>query len=213
MKKYFQKYPILTIGLLILALITIGLVITAIYFQNNAQVEILYTPTSAKLTIDGKEYQNGTFNLPRGELQVTIEKDGFKTKSFTFNSNINSKLYTYLEQNDGSYSWYTSHPEDSTILTTIGDFLADQTADIYNKENPIVSKLPIIYANYDENYNYTEFRIDGGSFNDCESDFCLKVTDTTGNNLEHAKELIREAGFNPDNYQILYEYTPIIPLE
>ena len=134
-------------------------------------------------------------------------------QEFIFDSSSSDKLYTYLVQDDGSLSWYDDHQEDAIIMTTIGDYQASIMEEQYNQENPIISHLPIIFAEYDNEYNYIEFRIDGGSFSNCHSSFCLKVTDTTGNNLEHAKKLISDAGFNPDDFEILYEYTPIVPLE
>ena len=118
-------------------------------------------------------------------------------------------MYTYLRQTDGSFSWYQNHPDDGLLLTQIGDYLADQETSSYAKKYPIMEALPIIYANYDKNYNYTEFRIDGGKFDGCNSDFCIKITDSTGGNLDLAKSKIKDAGFNPDDFQILYEYKPI----
>lgn len=78
---------------------------------------------------------------------------------------------------------------------------------------PIYHDLPLIYAKYDQNYNYTEFRIDAGKFKKCQRNFCLKVTDTTGNNLENAKQLLREKSYDPSDYEIIYKYKPIQALE
>ena len=103
-------------------------------------------------------------------------------------------------------------PVDSTP-EGIGDYEAEQNSKDYNSRYPIISILPIVYAEYDDEYDYTEYRIDGGSFSDCDRDFCLKITDVTGGNMDHAKAKIRNAGFNPDDFQILYEYRPIAPLE
>lgn len=86
---------------------------------------------------------------------------------------------------------------------------AYEEAKTYSEAHPIMAGLPIIYAHYDANYNYTEFRIDGGEFSGCKTNFCLKITDTTGGNYDAALEKIRESGFNPEDFQILYEYTPI----
>ena len=54
--------------------------------------------------------------------------------------------------------------------------------------------------------------IDGGMFDGCEGTFCLKITDTTGGNYERAIQMIKEKGFNPDDYEIIYENKPITPL-
>ena len=209
----YKKHPISAIILTTLIFITTILVITALNIHSTTKIEILVAPSSATITINGKVYQNGTFDLPVGDLNVHIEKPDFESQDFTFNSASSDKLYTDLLQTDGTYSWYDNHPEDSIIMTTIGDYRAEQLSASYNDKYPIIRSLPIIFAEYDAEYNYTEFRIDGGKFDGCKTDFCLKITDTTGGNLDHGKELIKNAGFNPDDYQILYEYTPIIPLE
>ena len=213
MKNLFKKYPLVFIVLGGLLIITIVLVVVALSLKDTVEVEIKVAPASATVLVDGKSYQNGTFRISSGTHNIHIEKEGFTSKDYTFDTGTNNKLYDYLLQSDGSYTWYLSHEEDALILTSIGDYEQNLKSINYNSKYPIIESLPIIYAHYDENYDYTEYRIDGGSFSGCNTDFCLKVTDTTGNNLESAKEKIREAGFNPDNYQILYEYTPIEKLE
>lgn len=104
-------------------------------------------------------------------------------------------------------------PESESDPATTADRAADRAAKAYREAHPIIIALPIIYANYDESYNYTEFRIDGGEFPECSTDFCLKITDTTGGNYAHARELIKNSGYSPDDYEIIYEYKPITPLE
>ena len=212
MKKLFniiKKYPLIFVGLSLLIFFTIILVVAALNLRANVEIELLVAPSSATTTIDGKKYQNGKFNIEPGEHRVHIEKEGFITQDFSFNTMSTTKIYTYLHQTDGSFSWYQNHSEDSLLLTKVGDYLSDQEATTYSKKYPIMEALPFVYANYDKDYNYTEFRIDGGEFDGCNTNFCLKITDTTGGNLNLAKSKIKDAGFNPDDYQIIYEYKPI----
>ncbi len=209
LSKIIKNYPLVFVVLGLLIFFTIILVISAFNMHPTVEVELLVAPTSATTTIDGKSYQNGTFKIAPGEHQVHIEKEGFVSQDFSFNTLSTNKVYAYLRQTDGSFSWYRSHPEDSQVLTKIGDYLADQEATNYTRQNPITQALPIIYANYDDHYNYTEYRIDGGKFDSCQTDFCIKITDSTGGNLELAKQKIRDSGFNPDDYQIIYEYKPV----
>ena len=206
---FIKAHPLLVVFFSVLILITTTLVIIALSIQMTTEIEIKVTPISATVLIDDKSYENGKFRISSGEHQIKIEKDGFITKEYNFNTNTTDKLYDYLLESDGSYNWYLTHKEDALLLTSIGDYESKLASEAYNSKHPIIDKLPIIYANYDENYNYTEYRIDGGSFTGCDTDFCLKITDTTGNNYEAAKQKIRDAGFNPDDFQILYEFTPI----
>lgn len=191
----------------------ISILLTLVFKSSTREVEVLVAPASATVTIDGKTYDNGIHNLPAKEVSVHIEKPGFVSQDFTFNTTTNDKLYAFLLQKDGTFSWYETHHDDDIIMTTIGDYLNSNTANQYIKSYPEIEKLPIIYAAYDGNYDYTEFRIDGGKFEKCSSDFCLKVTDTTGGNFEFAKQLLKEKGIDPEKYELLYEYVPIIPLD
>lgn len=211
-KNYIKNHPISAVILVSLIFITGILVVTAISLNPTSEVEVLVAPSSATITINGKVYKNGTYKLPRGNVSVKIEKDGFTPKNYTFNTSTNNKLYDYLTQ-DGSLSWYETHSDDAIILTTIGDYEADMLSSSFTEKNPISKELPLIVAEYNSNDEYVEFRIDGGKLEDCDRDFCLKITDSTGDNLEYAREKIRELGYNPNDFEIVYEYDPVIPLE
>ena len=198
-----------------IVVVIIAIVFAILESRKSAALEILVAPLSAEVKIDGKSYKNGTYRFEPGEVNVVISKEGFRTEERTLKLEPNTKvkLYTYILPLDGSFDWYLEHEEDAMILTAIGDAEADADSTLYLEKYPIINVLPIIYANYDENWNYTEFRIDGGMFENCERDFCLKITDTTGGNYEKATKLIVENGYEPNKYEILYEYKPIVPLE
>ena len=79
----------------------------------------------------------------------------------------------------------------------------DQLAAEYLEKYPISAILPYIYAQYDQDYHYTEFRIDGGSFENCPTDFCLKITDSTNTGLDQIKSLMKTKGYDLEKYTIL----------
>lgn len=199
----------------VLATLLIVLTVLLIDARNSATLDIMVAPLSAELTIDGKKYENGKYSMEPGEVSYELAKEGFVTKSGVINLEEGKtvKLYTYLLPEDGSYEWYVEHPEDRMVLNTIGDAIANENSLQYVAKYPIINVLPIIYADYDDDWNYTEYRIDGGSFEECEKEFCMKITDTTGGNEDAALEKIREAGFNSGDYEIIYKYEPIVPLE
>ena len=202
-------------GMIILVLLFIVVIFLMIDLRRSATLELLVTPVSAEVTIDGKNYEYGTYKFEPGDLKVTIKKEGFKEQEriVVLSENTVTKLYVYLMPLDGSFDWYLTHEEDMMILNAIGDSTANENSRTYLERHPIIDVLPIIYANYDESWDYTEFRLDGGTFENCKHEFCLKVTDTTGGNLEKALTLIRESGFEPEDYEIIYEYDPIVPLD
>ena len=198
---------------MVVLMVTLGFLLVDLKY--SATLDIVVAPISAEVKIDGKVYENGTYKMEPGEVAYEITKDGFATKSGVLNleDGRTTKLYTYLLPTDGSFDWYLEHESDQMILNTIGDALAGEESRSYFERYPIVQILPIVYANYDAEWNYMEFRIDGGDFDECEKAFCVKVTDTTGGNYDVALEMIREKGFSPDDYEIIYQYEPIVPLE
>lgn len=213
MFNYLKKNPIFLIIMVTVLFFAGTLVFVALSQKSLKKIEILVAPASTTITINGKNYQNGTYDLETGVLDVHLEKPGFITQDFTFDTTKSNKLYAYLLQTDGTFSWYETHEDDDVLMSTIGDYQALKTADAYTANHPAIQSLPIIYADYDSQYNYTEFRIDGGRFDGCSTDFCLKITDTTGNNLDFAKSLLEQKGIDPAKYEILYEYQPITPLD
>ena len=211
---FFQTHRPLTFAILIVLII---LVASGLFFatRKSATLEILVAPTSARIVINDKDYQNGTYKFEPGNMVATISKAGFTTKTvnFVLNEHQVTKLYVYLLEEGGGYDWYLEHAEDAKILSKIGDTEADYKSEQYRKKYPVSTVLPIVYANYDKEWNYTEYRIDGGQFDGCKTDFCIKITDVTGGNYENAIEQIENKGYSLDDYQILYEQKPITPLK
>lgn len=84
----------------------------------------------------------------------------------------------------------------------------------YEMKYPIVKELPMVYAKYEDNYEkYIEFRIDGGKFSECEKEFCLMITDVSGDdNYKKAINEIKKLNYNPDDYEIKIRKKPIEPL-
>lgn len=204
-RKKIRKFIYLAIlGVLVIIGISVYFIIRNI--QMNATLDLLVTPLSAKIEINGRIYKNGEHKFDPGEINVEITKEGFKTQNYVINlpANETTKLYTYLVQNDGSLNWYLDHQEDEAILMQIGGIEATEESEKYTEQNPVVAAIPIIVEEY-KNGIYYDFRVDGGMFENCKKDFCLKISDVGGNGYERALEEIRKRGYNPENYEILYE--------
>ena len=214
---YSHNRRILIFSLLIGFIILIAAIIIIYIFQlrRSATLDILVAPTSATITINGQTYTNGTYQVEPISTTATITAEGFTSQEISLDilGGETTTLYTYLVPTDGNMNWYLDHPDDMMIVTQIGDLQALATSDAYHTEHPISQILPIVIVEVDPTtYDWTEFRIDGGSFAECPTDFCVKITDTTGGNYDRALEEMRSRGYNPDDYEILYEYTPVEPL-
>ena len=103
----------------------------------------------------------------------------------------------------GSFFLIAHLIQSSVNAPTYSDREDDLRAAKYREQYPITDILPFIYAHYDKEYHYTEFRIDGGSFENCPTDFCLKITDYTNTGLDQIKSIMSEKGHDLSRYHIL----------
>lgn len=185
--------------------------------KRTASLEITIAPSFAQVEIDHKTYRtNGVERLKPGHYTAHISADGFTSQDVELEliGGKTSQLMLYLFPSDGSMDWYREHSSEMMILNTIGDAQAAANAQNYHDLYPISKDLPIIVVEVDPTtYAWTEYRIDGGTFAECKNqDFCLKITDSTGGNESAAYAKIREKGYNPNDYEIIYEYVPVEPL-
>lgn len=208
-----KKKHIIIASFFILLLLIIGIIILYINsLRYNATINILVAPSSATVEINGKNYKNnGTIKLEPGNYTVIISADTFTSQEIPveLTKNETADIYTYLIPTNGSMDWYINHPEEEMLVTSIGSKKAQQTSNEYYKKYPIATILPILVV--ESSPEWREYRIDGGQFDDCQKDpdFCIVITDSTGNNRDRAIKAIQDKGYNPNDYEIIYKYTPI----
>lgn len=194
----------------LIAIITVFLILDG---KKSATVNILVAPSQATVKINGKTYKSRqTIKVEPGTKSVTLQADGFISQQFDLETTKNNITYLYviLQPTAENANWYDDHPEENNRLGIISDYLAAQEQAAYLAKYPIISVLPISVVDFDQKANtWTEYRIDYGKFDDCQSDFCLKITDTSGGNYEKALQEITKRGYDPTKYQIIYDYTPV----
>lgn len=150
-----QKRFKITVISIATAIVVILLTVFFFIFSNiekTARLEILVAPASSEIKINGKSYKNGTYAFIPGTYHVEIKKEGFNSYSgeIEIKDEKENRLYHYLEQTDGSFSWYLDHKQDDSIMATIGEYEADLTATEYIKKDPILKITPY----YDEENNH-----------------------------------------------------------
>ena len=88
-------------------------------------------------------------------------------------------------------------------------YLAQAAERKFLEEYPIMNIIPINYAKYSDDFSeYREFSVDSRVLPE-DGTFVLIITDRTGDNEQFAKDYIRSQGYNPDDYEFIYNYTPI----
>lgn len=202
--------PIIAIVVSVSVFIIAIIIVFIFNLSNNSSIEILVAPESAVVKINNKTYKNGTHKLPSGTYTVNISKDGFTSKEVEVQlvQGETTILSVCLTESDNSNNWYNSHSDDRQLCTKIGDEEAARIEANIIEQYPISTIIPIRVIEYDGT-NYTNFRIDINQSENCPTDFCLQITDFTGGNEERAYNTIRERGYNPNDYHILYIYNPI----
>lgn len=207
-----QKIIFISAIIGIILIIAIPIIIYLISSQYSATLTTIIAPSSATLTINNKTYPiDSDLHLKPQTITATISAEGFESQELTLDLSAGetSTLATYLIPNDGDISWYYQNSKENELLERVTDTMADQQANLYREKYPITSLLPLSVVDVDETtYSMKEYRIDVGEFSDCQTDFCLKITDMTGGNQSAAYDKLRENGYNPDDYEIIYEYKP-----
>lgn len=210
------KFQITAIICACLALFAFAIIYFIIDSRKTATLSTTIAPSTATITINGKKYKpNEELRFAPANITATISADGFKSQDFVLNleKDQTSYIVTYLIPENDDLSWYDQDYAESRLFLKVNNILTNQYAEDYATKYPISTILPITVVEVDPvTYDWTEYRIDSGKFDGCNSDFCIKITDTTGGNREKALNKIREKGFNPNEYQIIYEETPIQPL-
>lgn len=169
------------------------------FFQaNSSMIEVLVAPTSATITIDGKEYTNGEYVLAPGQYEVAIKATGFETYngSVVVTDNHKSFVSVCLVPNSESGNYYETHAEDSTICQSAEE-LADASAWDQN-------------ALLDDIFEYTPFHNDSNGYYvdpyyDDTGKLIVKLTfkdcEAKAETLrDRAYTWMREQNLNPDKY-------------
>ncbi len=204
-KKRVNPFAIGIAGVVILIVIVI--IVFLLNYKKTARLNTIIAPSFATLTINNKRYKpNQELSFEPGELNIKISADGFQDKevSVTLTDNNTTNVAEYLIPNDGDISWYENNPKESSLFATVTDAQASQTAEDYYKEYPISEILPYSFADIVDDFPIN-YRIDGGKFNGCESDYCIKISDKSGYSYEYALNYIQENGYDSNKYQIIYE--------
>lgn len=167
--------------------------------QKTATINVTITPESSQITIDGKQASSSNRIRP-GAYVVSVEKEGFHSyeESVDVGSNEVIDLYVALEpSSDETQGWYDENPEDAGALERVLDNQYTQEATTITENFPVISILPYIAPRgaYTINYGLSQQA-------DTQAIYISYYTDV-GRDL--ALQYIRDNGFNPDDYEIIYE--------
>ena len=187
----------------------VAILMIVMHNAKTATIDIKVAPSEAIIKLNGVKYNNfESYNITPGEYQVDISMDGMRTKNFSVNIEDGEleRIWTYLLDENDSFSYYVYHPEDAVLLSDLADDQAKAFIEDYNRVQGIQEQLPLTYSNtFDqEATEIISINIRWGEEGECkEKPYCLVVNDYTGKNGEKVMSMIREAGYNPEDFEII----------
>ena len=201
--------------------VLIAILIIVIHNSKTATVDIMVTPYDAVVELNGARYENmRSHNIVPGDYHVKISMEGMQTKEYDFSIERDGfvRIWNYLLDANGGFDYYLIHPDDEAILENIvneNDKAAQKFITEYKQKIAIVNVLPVVFDAYTDNFShYTRYNIKiDDSRDDCSKIACLIIEDNTGGNEQAAIGKIKELGYNPDDYEIEYEFVPIFGSE
>lgn len=195
---------IIAIVCFVVLIIGISVIVIVDRARHSATLEIAVAPTSATLTLNGKEYKNGTHHLLPGVYEVSLTREGLEPYYDTIELPANEKkyLYKYLTGPDGDISWYYEHPEDAMAFTTVSDHEANLKANEYASRDPIFAVTPY----YDHINNHYKISV---NYND-ENEIVVTVNLNTCTDLlreqyiDEANKYLEDNNLNLNDYEMNY---------
>lgn len=223
---FHQKWVRIVLVLDLLAIIAV--IAVAIFNTTKTAVVTFYVaPTDATITVNGAKYENGTYKFSPGSYDITISHPELNSKTFHYDlaSDSSTLVTTFLsstdDDGDPSFDFYeqSSNYYSFQALASIAGKDNNQTIDHDTSAEDFVARmqkilsieslLPIvdnIYGVPGVNTATTGYSIRNNIDNqECQKVACLLVMYYGEGYEEAVAEEIRSIGYNPTDYEIIYE--------
>jgi hypothetical protein len=210
-RNYKKILIFLLAGIGVSALIILGFIIAPLFSgaKKPAILSLNIAPSTATIELNGEELHVGAYdNLEPGNYTATIHQDGFESKeiSFTLTTGETTTIYEYILSETEGFNYFEKNRSDINTLREIKDNDDVKTfLDKYDKKLAIKQVLPILLNDYDpvRARLITGEITDGSNNPKCTYAFCLQVN--VGKDMEwRAKQVVELAGFNYDDYEVIY---------
>ncbi|MBR3164404.1 hypothetical protein IKF15_03870 [Candidatus Saccharibacteria bacterium] len=198
---------------LVIAAISISAIFIAIFIiktLKSSELLIVVAPTSAKVKINGKTYQNGNYKFFPGKIVAEISHDELETKTveLELKANETHTLQAYLVGKDNDFSYYKKSSEDFELLKLVGDKNVAPFVNKWQKDLTLRDILPIYNTRYEHGQRVIIQLQDASSSKKCTEMFCILARSGFSKDSETFDEtnrVLKEEGYDIYDYQILYE--------
>lgn len=209
MLELIRRHKIISaaIALNVIAILVVVLLIV-VHRAKTVSIDVYVAPSEATIELNGKKFDNfASYNLMPGEYHVSISMDGMKTEEYdlTLESDSFTRIWKYLVDDDGSLNYYLENPDEISILTKFSDDVeVKKVIEHYDKVVSIRDALPLEYYDRSDPNNSVGVFVEE-DMNECIDKILCLVIYGGEKNRDIALGLIKEAGYNPDDYGIRFE--------
>lgn len=224
LKEFFHnKYILAFLAIDLIAIIAL----VGVFINRSTRVSTInfnVVPADAIISVNGdKHYKNGQYDITPGTYKVEISHDGLETKTISVDIDTHNyvTVTVFLADSDKNFDYYTlnsnyeAYKKLKTIasaennITTDKDTSAQDFIAKYDRTISIFNELPIkgyVYTEPSVNTSTGGFAIESGrNKKECEKSACLLVKYYGKDYENEVTKKIKEAGYNPEDYQIIYE--------
>lgn len=188
---------------LVLTIVTVGF-LSAFYIVrssgSSAQLAIEVAPSGSSMKLNGRGVRGGVSKVKPGKYKVTFSYKGFSTVSKDLELAKGDNRYVgvaLVSDSPSTANWYQKHPADAKKSEAISSKSFDQSSTDLGINNPIIRHLPL-------GYNQQEFAIDYKQADNDPTRIVLLITGKTPKSHQYALKQIREWGFDPTDYEIVF---------
>ena len=180
-----------------------GILLLTLLFRPQANTDIQASPEAAQITVDGKNNKGGGQRLVPGTHTITASFGGFSTEkqTITVPKTGSVKVILLLEpSSDIGRTYLANHQGEQQRRETLGGTMHNNTVSTLRTTYPILDLLP---------HTGRGFSIDYGASENTPDDphtMALYITVPTLGTEQRALNWIRYSGYNPSDYEIIYQY-------
>lgn len=174
----------IVVGCVIMMFVIIVIVVIKTFIEaNQPRIDLLYTPESAVVSLDGKMVESGEITLSAGKHEIKAEKYGFEPVEMMIEVGWGevTPVHVAMRPNmEEAGNWYTFNTNDGRIAEGINGYGYNAQSDEMVRRYPILAKLPI----YEEDFYIYQQGCD-------ELTACILI-DTNEDYFDDAIEFFRE---------------------
>ncbi|MEO6513573.1 MAG: hypothetical protein ABIR37_02675 [Candidatus Saccharimonadales bacterium] len=190
--------------ILIAALVGCFVWLVLLLARPGANMQLIASPHAAVITIDGtKKARSGSEYLKPGQHTLSASLAGFTTKTQTFTVVKGTPLkvvFLLMPDSEAGNLYLKAHQGEQTEREQLGGQQYDNDSATVRKIYPIITQLPHQGSDFTINY--------GASVKNPHDPYAIALfVDVPAMGQEsRALNWIRYAGYDPGDYEIIYQY-------